>query len=117
MCEGPLYTYITMQKLIDHEIILRHDLDLVTSVKILHDDMFLVSDHLPIMAQLNLPLYKLEPSGQRVTFAWHKIKIEHIARYQTELSSMLQNLNRHSSDSMYTDLIHIISSAANNSFP
>ena len=58
--QGPFYTFKTAKKMLDHIFIHKCNSDIINETHILEDDIFCVSDHLPIFARINVQFESLQ---------------------------------------------------------
>ncbi len=80
---------------------------MVSEVRILDDDIYHVSDHLPIIVTLNIPIYHTHVKENTAHMAWHKITSSHVEAYQLTLSLLLNNLPTDDLDVMYEHIVKI----------
>ncbi|MES9881905.1 MAG: reverse transcriptase family protein, partial [Sedimenticola sp.] len=114
---GPPFTFLTMEKMLDHVIMFNTDSDLISEVRILDDDMYHVSDHLPIIITLNVPIYHTNVKERAAHTAWHKITSSHVEAYQLTLSELSHNLPTDDINVMYEYIVKSILTASQSTLP
>ena len=86
LAKGPKYTFHrgNSKTYIDHCAMSASSSHLVTNIEVMHDHILNVSDHLPLLCELNLShtLVRYESCKQRV--AWHRLTKEMIAELYSE---------------------------------
>ena len=117
--QGPNFTYITEEKMIDHVFVFDKDKSLIHSIEILQDDVFCVSDHLPILTTINIPIDIVTVPQNTNKISWNKVSNMHIKSYQNEIDEHLTrvNINCTDIDELYNDMTNAIHNAANNTLP
>lgn len=113
---------------IDHILISKEKLDLISSTLIPDDDALNVSSHRPIMCTLSLQIQNKvithETKGQ-MCINWSKVKQEHIIDYQILMQLYYENSGLYEQNTMsieqidyvYNELASIISEANKSCFP
>ena len=94
-CNGPKYSYIIMEKMLDYIVMPSQYIDMLNSISVLQDDMYHVSDHLPVMAVIRIPITFINITNRSMKVAWHKINGTHVQNYQLNLSSCLKLLKQY----------------------
>ena len=93
-----------------------YDVDLVKSVKVIYDDMFMVSDHLPVLTTIKTSIM-LTVLPNKKNIAWQKVSDSNIQSYQHTLATLLHFVRKTNVDIMYFDVINSIIKAANDCLP
>ncbi|MES9885046.1 MAG: endonuclease/exonuclease/phosphatase family protein, partial [Sedimenticola sp.] len=114
---GPPFSFITMEKMLDHVIMYNNDLYLASEVEIIDDDIYHVSDHLPICININLPINHTQVKNLSAHVAWNKITEAQLHAYQQSLSSSLENLCFDDVDTIYGNIINAILIATQKTLP
>ncbi|MES9883122.1 MAG: reverse transcriptase family protein [Sedimenticola sp.] len=115
--DGPDYTFVTMEKTLDHVIMYNNEIDLVRHVETLCGDLYNVSDHLPVLTVLSTPYVQTVNVTRRVCIAWHKVSTDDVNNYQLTLSTLLDQVNTDDIDLMYELIVKSIISAAESALP
>ncbi len=98
-CVGADSTFVTYdgrhESLIDHIVMARDIVDTISKCEVLDDSVLNVSRHRPIVCTLK----QLDSTGEHIPrddsvprINWKKAQKEHIANYQSEISSSLQSV-------------------------
>ncbi|MES9879586.1 MAG: reverse transcriptase family protein, partial [Sedimenticola sp.] len=123
---GEKLTFRQTEKTLDHVILPKHQATIVKSSRILNDDIFHVSDHLPIYTCVHVPVTAFHP---KITpqVAWHKCTDENFNMYRHALTNELQtsdlsNITEASSgnqhiESLYNHIVKSIRNASNLTLP
>ncbi|WAR05956.1 hypothetical protein MAR_021325, partial [Mya arenaria] len=114
---GPKFTYVTMESMLDHIIISNGDKELFQHVEILDDDMFSVSDHLPVFAIISVPFMRTTDVNIKRHIAWHKLNQTHISAYEESLTGRLQIEETEDVNVIYNTIIKAITSASQQCLP
>ena len=114
---GSVFTFKTAEKMIDHILIHKYNEDLITQTKIIEDDIFGVSDHLPIFTSINVEFESVSEPSNSDKIAWHKINDYFTEQYQNNLSIALQTMDNKDIDSFYNKILSIIKQSADETLP
>ena len=125
LCDGPNFTYLPAESMIDYVLTDEVTANLVLSCKIIDDGGCpSTSDHLPILCCIATENTIIPQSiNQSKWIAWHKAKDDQILKYQTVLSNLLQDLMDWTIDSntdinnYESHLVNSIHQAAKDSLP
>ena len=99
--QGPFYTFKTAEKMLDHILIHKCYADIINETHILDDDLFGVSDHLPIFTSINVQFESLRENQRTDKIAWHKINENFTELYQNDITVALQNIHFQHIDTFY----------------
>ena len=111
------YTFKTAEKMLDHILIHEYNLDIFTKTQILDDDIFDVSDHLPILTTIEINFESLPEIPKTEKIAWHKIDKDFTESYQNKLSLSLKNIDYQDINSFYNDIVSKVAKSANETLP
>ena len=130
ICEGPKYIFFPYTSnenitLIDHIIAENSLTDLYTRCSILKENELNTSDHLPVIAHVNLqPISYKKPDFVRIKYNWDKLSQKEISdTYGAEIDTVLQELqlpdsNKSSDvDTFYITIISKLQSASMKTLP